>query len=55
MRVAGDCSPFSFEPRGLVAFGGADRRESSVSVMVRGGGSRVEGREGENIPRDQPF
>ena len=49
MRIAGDFSSFSFEPRGSVAFEGADRRGRLDSVVVRGGGSSVEGSEGGNL------
>ena len=51
MRIAGDFSSFSFEPRGSVAFEGADRRGRLDSVVVRGGGSSVEGSEGDNFSK----
>ena len=55
MRISGDFYSFSFEPRGSVAFDGVDGRGRLDSVMVRGRGSDVKGREEHVLSRDHLF
>ena len=55
MRIAGDFSSFSFEPRGSLAFEGADRRGISDSVVVRGGVLVLRGGRKIIFSRDQSF